>query len=145
MAATPTDAQVLGIRVDLETYLVDTATISDYSARALAQLKRDLEDTRGIKWAQVYVEPSYLDNTDNTGTNDDRCKYMIALLAVAYVFEDYAIMTEGTGTHWWDLYLAYRSDYDTTMKRAKLDVDIDDSGTIEEGEEGRSAQAFMVR
>jgi hypothetical protein len=144
MAATPTSAEVLDIRADLETYLQTNSegakTIDDYTARALAQVIRDLEDTRNILWSRIYVDPDYLGD----GRNEDRSKQMISLLAIAYVFEDYFLRTAGD-TYWYDVYLHYFKVYNDLLKKAKLDVDVDDSGTITEDEEGRSGQSFMVR
>jgi len=144
MAEKPTIEQVLAIRGDLQKFILPPKTFDDYTTRALGQLKRDLDDKRGILWSRIYTSGAYLDNTDSTGRNEDRCHHMIGLLAVAYAFEDYALQG-AAGSQWWDLYLAYRADYDELLKTAKLDVDADDSGSISSGEENVTGQRFLSK
>lgn len=138
MAATPTASEIAALRSNLPFPAGKTA--DSYIALAFAQLKRDLEDRRGIEWAQVYVNDAYLGD----GRNEDRCKHLMSLLTIALTYQDYAIETS-TGGNWWELYLAYRADYDEALKTAKLDVDTDGDGAIDTDESARSGQTFLRR
>jgi hypothetical protein len=258
MGATPTRAELLTVRSDLEGYLPSSRTIDNYIDEALAQVKRDLEDRRGILWKRLYPEPalvnakflydaswtkdtgvdiasglatwdgtagqvdlsqavgftdaqeytitytvsgyssgtisvlcgstgtgtarsangtytetiqcsgdtdlyfrgasfngsidnvsitfdgSYLENTDGTGRNEDRCKHAIKLKVVELIFKDYAI-DASEGAKWWEIAQAYKDEYDEHINNARLDVDLDDDGAIEDDEEMETGQTFFSR
>ena len=146
MAENPTSAEILKLRRDLQDYVTaigNGSTIDLYADEANAQIKRDLRDSHGIEWSQVYDDPDYLLDSDGRANNDDRIKNMIAMLAIAYVFRDYSIAV--SDSQWFDLYLFYRDEYKTALAQAKLDVDSNDDGTISEGEEQQTTQSFTVR
>lgn len=146
MAEIPTTTQVLEIRSDIQDRLSGALTLDDYIDQAFAQAKRDVEDKKGILWSRIYdsTAGAYFDNPDGTGRNDDRLKHAIAILAIAYVFRDYSINTRDDGL-WWGLYEAYKADYDNMVDVMVLDVDTDDSGTIDESEESQKPQVFLQR
>jgi len=143
MAALPTEAELLAVRSDLHDYADDLA---EYQNQALAAVKRILEDKRDILWSQVYDtnNDEYFDNEDATGRNEDRIKHAINLMTVALVFRDYAVDATDAGK-WWELARAYATDAEEVILSAKLDIDSDESGTIDEGEEGYTGQVFLRR
>lgn len=148
MAENPAGSAILAIRRDLSDFITkigNGATIEIYADQANAQVKRDLRDTLGIKWAQVYnaATANYFLDTDGDANNKDRIQNMIALLCIAYVFRDYSIKV--TDSSWFDLYVFYEEKYQGAMKQAKLDVDQDENGSISEGEEMATSQSFLVR
>ena len=149
MAESPTSEQVKTERPDIQTYIDDNQanlSFDDYIAKALAQVKRDIRDVKGIKWSMVYDEDSldYFTNTDDEAINKDRLHNVIILLTVAYAFKDYAINRTDEGV-WNSVYLAYRADYDRAIEEMKIDVDWDESGEITEGEEEQSTQVSLGR
>ena len=143
--AVPTTAEVTALRGDIANYIVDAKTLGDYTAMALAQFKRDMMNKRAIKWTWVFdrTNDQYFLNSDSESWNDDNCINMIALLTVANIFTDYTI--SNTDSQWMELSEYYESRYDDALKIAKLDLDTSEDGTIDEGEEGRSGQAFFVK
>lgn len=144
MAETPTPTYVIEIRPDIESRLSSKLSLADYLAKALAQVKRDVEDKKGIKWSQVYdsANTAYFDNADSTGRNDDRLKHAIALQTISLIFKDYSINSGDEGK-WWGLYEAYRVDYENLIDTMVLDVDLDESGAIDDGEESQTQQVFL--
>lgn len=147
MAESPTNTQVLAERPDVETFIEKNEAnlvLSDYVARALAQVKRDIRDRKGIKWSQVYSSAAsdYFENTDGEALNRDRLHNAIILMTVAYVFKDYMIAVD---SNYNGLYLEYRADYDRAIDEMKLDVDWDESGGINECEENNTTQVFLCR
>lgn len=147
MAENPTDAQILALRRDLQDYvdaIGNSATIALYADEANAQFKRDLKDSHGIKFSQIYVDPDYLTDSNGDANNDDRCKNLIALLTIAYVFRDYAIATNGDHS-WFDLYQFYEVKYTSAFTKVRLDVDTNEDGEITEGEDAQTQQTFLVR
>ena len=149
MAESPTSAQVLVERPDLQSFIDGNEanlTIDDYIAKALAQVKRDIEDVKGIKWSRIYnsVTSDYFLDEDDIAHNQDRMINIVTILTVAYVFKDYAIRRDDTGA-WNSMYLAFREDYDKAVQDVKLSVDWDDSGAIVEGEEDNTTQPFLGR
>ena len=149
MAESPTSAQVTTERPDIQNYIdsnLASLDIDDYIAKALAQVKRDIEDVKGIKWSMIYNETTsdYFLNTDDEAHNKDRIHNVIILLTVAYVFKDYAVTMTDEGT-WNSLYINYREDYDRAVKEMKIDVDWNESGEIAEDEELQTTQTFMGR
>ena len=143
MAELPSNQQIKDVRPDVLEFVGKDSTLKDYAERALAYVKRDLEDVRGIEWSQIYNQEipivDYL-----TPRNTDKMNHAIALRAVALVFHDYAV-SASDGAQWWDLGNSFRADYDTFLDRAKLDIDLDESGTIEEGEELQTPARFWVQ
>lgn len=149
MAESPTREQVLIERPDVEDYIVDNPAnlgIDDYISKALAQVKRDVEDVKGIKWPRIYdtANSIYFKDVDDEAHNKDRVHNLIILLTVAYVFKDYAINRTDDAV-WNSMYMAYRGDYDRSLDEVKLSVDWNDSGAITEDEEEQTTQVFMSR
>jgi len=149
MAESPTREQVLIERPDLETYIQDNDAnldIDDYVSKALAQVKRDVEDVKGIKWSRVYdtTNSIYFLDADDEAHNKDRIHNLIILLTVAKAFEDFAINRNDDGIIN-STYQAYMTRYDRALDEVKLSVDWDDSGEISEGEEEQTTQVFMGR
>ncbi len=147
--AKATDAEIKLIRVDIENYLTKSRVLSEYSDAALSQFKIDLEDKRGFKFSQVFDETNdlYFKDTDDNTRNLDKIRgQMLPNLTISKVFRDYAIATsEETDSRWWDLANEYESRYDDRLKITQLDIDIDESGTIDETEERASAQKFFSK
>jgi len=154
MAESPTREQVLIERPDIAKYIEGNEAnldLDDYIAKALAQVKRDVEDVKGIKWARIYnsaddapTYPDYFLDADDEAHNKDRVHNLIILLTVAYSFKDYAISMTDEAV-WNSMYLGYKSDYDRALDEVKLSVDWNDSGAITEDEEKQTTQNFMVR
>ena len=149
MAESPTRDQVLIERSDVETYVEDNPanlSLDDYIAKSLAQVKRDVEDVKGIKWSRIYdtANSIYFKDVDDEAHNKDRVHNLIILLTVAYVFKDYAINRTDEGV-WNSMYMSYRGDYDRSLDEVKLSVDWNDSGAITEDEEEQTTQVFMGR
>lgn len=149
MAESPTREQVLIERSDLETYIEDNPAnldVDDYISKALAQVKRDIEDVKGIKWSRIYnlTDDVYFLDFDDEAHNEDRVLNLVILLTVAYVFKDYAINRTDDAV-WNSMYMAYRGDYDRALEEVKLSVDWNDSGAITEDEEEQTTQVFMRR
>lgn len=143
--ATPTDAEIKAIRVDVSDYLTNSKTIANYASSALAQFKLDLEDKRGIKFTQVFdtTNDKYFEDTDGNTRNDDKIAgELLPNLAISKIFRDYAISTDD-GERWWALANEYEARYDDRLKIAKFDVDLDEDGSIEESEERTSSQTFF--
>lgn len=149
MAESPTRDQVLIERPDVEEYIVDNPAnldLDDYIGKALAQVKRDVEDVKGIKWSRIYDTTNllYFLDVDDEAHNKDRVHNLIILLTVAYVFKDYAINRTDEGV-WNSMYMSYRGDYDRSLDEVKLSVDWNDSGEITEDEEDQTTQVFQGR
>jgi len=145
--AVPTIEEVAALRADIENFLSDGKAIPDYTEAALAQFKLDLYNKRAIKFSSIYdtTNDLYFVNTDDEGWNDLSAISMIGNLTIALVFRDFAINAGESESQWWDLHTYYRAEYDDTLKIAKLDVDLDGDGAIDEDEEGRGGQTFFVR
>jgi hypothetical protein len=154
MAESPTREQVLIERPDVDTYVEGNGanlTLDDYVAKALAQVKRDVEDVKGIKWSRLYnsaddapTYPDYFLDADDEAHNKDRIHNLIILLTVAKVFEDYAINRNEDGIIN-SAYTAYMTRYDRSLDEVKLSVDWNDSGAITEDEEEQTTQIFIGR
>lgn len=149
MAESPTRDQVLIERSDIEDYVKNNKanlTIDDFIAKSLAQVKRDVQDVKGIKWSRIYNETDqiYFLDFDDEAHNKDRVHNLIILLTVAYVFKDYAVNRTDEAV-WNSMYMAYRGDYDRALDEVKLSVDWNDSGAITEDEEEQTTQVFMGR
>jgi hypothetical protein len=149
MAESPTRDQILVERPDVQEYVEDNRAnldIDDYIAKALAQVKRDIQDVKGIKWSRIYDATNliYFLDEDGEAHNKDRVHNLIILLTVAYIFKDYAISRQDDGM-WNSMYMGYRADYDRAMDEVKLSVDWDDSGAITECEEEQTTQVFLGR
>jgi GAF domain-containing protein len=142
--AIPTDDELLAYRSDLSTYLPAGKTLQNIMATALAEVKRFLEDDRNVLWSRVYdlTNDEYFSDPDDNERNKDRIQKAIMLFTVSILFHDYAVTHGGS---WWELYLAYRSDAENTLRNAKLDIDIDDSGTVDESETAKQSQSFLVK
>lgn len=142
--ALPSDAQILAYRSDLATYLPGGGTLQGEAATALEEVKRYLEDKRGILWRTVYdlTNDLYFVDPEGVERNQDRIQKAIILFTVAGLFKDYSVLHGGS---WWELYLAHRSDAEETLKDARLDVDLDESGAIDDGETAILSQVFMTR
>ena len=149
MAESPTRQQVLIERPDLETYIEGNGAnldMDDYISKALAQVKRDVEDVKGIKWSRLYSvdNGAYFLDVDGEAHNEDRIHNLIILLTVAKTFEDYAINRNDDGIIN-SVYTAYMTRYDRSLDEVKLSVDWNDSGAITEDEEEQTTQVFMGR
>ena len=142
--ALPTEDQLTLVRADLADKLPDNTTLEDWLDKALAKVKRDLEDERQTKWAQVYDETNdaYYDNEDSTGRNQDRIQEMIMLCTSMLVFKQYA-NNRGEDGAWWQMFESYEADYTNLLKSARLDLDIDEDGEVDE--EGRLGQSFFCK
>ena len=143
--AVPTSQEVVSVRSDVDNYLISGQTIASYTASALSQFKMDVEDKRGIKFTQLFdtTNDKYFLDTDGTTRNDDKCIYMLCLLAISKIFRDYAIAKEES--QWWDFANEYETRYDERLKISQLDIDTDEDGSIDSTEEQTSGQTFMVR
>jgi hypothetical protein len=146
MAETPTRDQVLIERHDIESTIAQNDAnldLDDYISKALAHVKRDLREVKGIKWDMVYdsTNSQYFENTDGDANNDDTIKHMITLVAISFAFKDLSIRVEDS--NFWDLYINYREDYDRALNQAKLDIDWNESGGITEDEDGQTTQVFF--
>ena len=141
----PTEQEVLDIRHDLLEYLADD-DLDTLSTRALAKVKIDLEDQRGVLWSQVWdtTNSKYFVGYDENTRNDDKIPRMIAYLAVSMTFRDYSIQNADED-NWWGLAEYYMEQYEKMMLQAKLDVDSDDDGSISEDEDAQTGQVFMHR
>ena len=149
MAESPTREQVLVERPDIESFIERNDAnldIYDYISKALAQVKRDVEDVKGIKWSRVYDTTNliYFLDADDEAHNQDRIHNLIILLTVAKAFEDFAINRNDDGIIN-SVYQAYMTRYDRSLDEVKLSVDWDDSGAISECEEEETTQVFMRR
>lgn len=145
MAELPTSKQLLLYRSDLDDYLPEKRMFVDVMADALLETKRFLEDSRGVLWTQVFnsTTDDYYVDPDGIERNKDRLHKAIILFTISILFKDYSI-TSGDGA-WWDLYLAFRADAESTVKTAKLDLDLDESGSIEDSETSQTGQTFLIR
>ena len=146
--APPTEAEVLLIRNDLMDLIASIAgrTLDSYIVDSLAECKRILEDDRGILWTQVYdtTGDAYLDNSDSTGRNEDRIKNAMSHMAAAMVFRDYSIKFEEAES--WTMLAEYHEQKAIDrLTKSKLDIDIDESGAIDDDEEMLLGQVFFVK
>lgn len=144
--ALPTDDQLLLVRADLDGKLPDNTTLDDWLNEGLTRVKRDLEDERDVRWSQVYdlTNDQYFDNEDATGRNRDRIQSMILLATSMLVFQQYA-NRQGEGSEWWEFYLSYKDEYTNRLSGARLDIDENDDGEIDEHEEGELGQSFFSK
>lgn len=142
--ALPDPDDIMFVRADLDDKLPDNMTIEQWMGEALLQVKRDLEDKRAIKWAQVYDEANdaYYDNEDATGRNEDRIQMMIKLSTVSSVFEQYA-NTRGEDSQWWQFFESYQAKYIDLLTHARLDFDVDQDGEVDK--EGVLGQASFCK
>lgn len=142
----PTDTEVLEIRPDLVDFLQQEDDIATVTAKALKQVKIDLEDKRGILWNRVWDADNskYFVGSDDYTRNDDKIVRMISLKAIAMVFRDYAI-NMGADSQWFQVSAEYGGDYMELLNTAKLDIDADDSGTITVEEDAETGQRFLKR
>lgn len=146
MAESPTREEILEKRPDLESVMEDNDAnldIDDYISRALTDVKRDLREIKGIKWDMVYDsdEDDYFTDTDGDENNRDSIINMIIMKTISEVFKDFATAVEDS--RWWDLHIAYRQDYEESIRQAKLDIDRDESGEITDDEENQDTQNFF--
>ena len=145
--APPSREEVLLVRNDLRDYADNMGrTIDSYITEALEECKRILEDDRGVVWFTVFdtTNDLYFDNADTTGRNEDRIQNAIAHMTASMVFRDYAIRQDLEES--WTMLADYHETKATDrLLKSKLDIDIDESGTIDESEEGRLGQSFLVR
>jgi hypothetical protein len=144
--AYPTEDQVLLIRADLTRLLAPERTLEDEMQESLKECKRILEDKRKVVWSRVFVASDsggdYLDNPDSTGRNEDRIKNAISNMTAAIIFRGYSVLNS-SDERWSSLADYY---YDMAYSRlvdSVLDIDLDDSGTIDDDEAGRSGQPFF--
>lgn len=148
MAESPTIEQVKIERPDVQKLVDDNEanlSIDDYIAKALAEVKRMIEDVKGIRWSMVYNETDdrYFLNADGEAQNKDRIENIIILLTISKIFQDYS--NGVVDSRWWDLHLAYQDRYDKSVKDMKISVDWDESGEIVDGEDEQTTQRFMGR
>ena len=144
--AYPKESEILLIRADLKELLADGRTLSQERAEALKEVKRILEDDRGVPWSRVFnaTADAYLDNDDSTGRNEDRIKNAISHMTASLIFRGYSVL-DSEEENWSSLANFH---YDMAKKRlldSTLDIDLDDSGTIEDGEEGSTGQPFFKK
>lgn len=144
--APPNKAFVLLIRDDLSDYLPDGRTIDSYIAESLEECKRILEDDRGVVWFTVFnvTDDEYFDNSDSTGRNQDRIQNAIGHMTASMIFRDYAIKQD-LEENWTMLADYHETKATDRLLKSKLDIDTDESGVIDDSEEGRLGQSFMVR
>ena len=144
MAEKPTTAQVEKYRQDISNFVGDKA-VSDYITLATAQTWRDMLNKRSIKrvWVWDTTNTIYFLDTDGVGNNEDQMHDMIILLTIAFIYQAWAQKTQDA--QWWDLYTAYRTEYDNALSFAKLDVDKNESGEITADEEATTGQVFFTR
>jgi hypothetical protein len=142
--ALPSEDQLILVRADLDDKIPENTTVDDWLNKALLRVKRDLEDKRETKWAQVYdlTTDAYFDNADATGRNQDRIQEMIMLCTSMLVFQNYA-NTRGDDSEWWKFYESYKEEYTTLLMSARLDIDLDEDGDVDE--EGRLGQSFFSK
>jgi hypothetical protein len=144
--APPTDAQVLLVRDDVKDYMPEGRTLGSYISQSLAECKRILEDGRGVKWSQVFdsTNDAYLDNSDATGRNQDRIQNAVSHMAIGMVFRDYSVKQDLEES--WTLHADYHENMASDrLLSSVLDVDVDESGAIDEDEESNIGQSFMVK
>jgi len=145
--APPSREEVLLVRNDLRDYADRMGrTVDSYITEALEECKRILEDDRGVVWFTVFntTDDEYFDNADTTGRNQDRIQNAISHMTASMVFRDYAIRQE-LDENWTQLADYHETKANDRLLKSKLDIDTDESGAIEESEEGRLGQSFMVR
>ena len=138
----PTTDQILEERADLEKMTdSNNKTLDEYSDQALASIKRDLEDERDIKFDMVFNSDTdeYFVDEDGDARNDDRIKKMITLFIVSLVFKDFSNDVEDG---YWLIHRAYNDEYMRLMTTAKLDIDRNEDGTVDDQTTG---QKFMRR
>ncbi len=145
--APPSKEAVLLVRNDLRDYTEAMGrTVDSYITEALEECKRILEDDRGVVWATVFntTDDEYYDNSDSTGRNEDRIQNAISHMTASMVFRDYAIRQD-LEENWTMLADYHETKANDRLLKSKLDIDTDESGTIDTGEEGQLGQSFMVR
>ena len=147
---TPTSAEIVIEYAKVEQYISTEVTIDDYIDRGLADVKRYLLNTRGVQWSMVFDSDTaeYLTDTDGNANNDDQLKKAISLMTIAAVYKDNAQranVQQSNDSFFWGLYSEFRSEAETLLDVAKLDIDTDESGTITEGEERTTSQVFFSR
>jgi hypothetical protein len=142
----PTDDEILEIRSDIVAFLPEGDDLQTAAGKALNKVKIELEDKRGVLWSQVWDADNtkYFVGADGVTRNEDKLPYMIALKTVSRVFRDYAIKM-GDDSEWKAVGLVYEDEYEDMLLTAKLDEDLDDSGTISDDETGRTGQVFLRR
>ena len=145
--APPSREDVLLVRNDLRDY-ADTMgrTIDSYITEALEECKRILEDDRGVVWFTVFniTDDEYFDNADSTGRNKDRIQNAISHMTASMVFRDYAIRQE-LDENWTMLAEYHETKASDRLLKSTLDIDTNESGTIDDNEEGQLGQSFLVR
>ena len=136
----PTTDQILAERADLEAEASSNEkTLEDYANNALANVKRDLEDERSLKWAMVFDADTdeYVVGVDEDLRNDDRIKKMITLSIVSLVYKDSSSGIIESNN--WLTHLAYHDEYWRLLTTAKLDEDLDEDGTADTQGTGQAA------
>jgi hypothetical protein len=144
--ALPTDEDLLFVRADIEDTYPDNTTIEEWLAQGLAQVKQDLDNERDLLWKQVYdtTNDEYFDGEDETGRNERNIKQMIMFASIYLCFEQFSIRA-GEDSEWWRLYLHYENKYMNLLKSARLDIDRDEDGAIDSGEEGELGITFLSK
>ncbi len=145
--APPSVDDVLLVRNDLRDYTGSMGrTMDSYINEALDECKRILEDERGVVWFTVFdtTNDEYFDNSDSTARNQDRIQNAISHMTASMVFRDYAIRQD-LEENWTMLADYHEQKASDRLLKSKLDVDTDESGTIDPSEEGQLGQSFMVR
>lgn len=145
MAETPTTSAVIAERPSIGDKVPDGSTLAAFINRALADVKRFVRNVRGVEWSTIYdaTAGEYLKDTDGNANNQDQLEKAITLMAIGLVYKEYSQTVNDS--QWWDLYIAYREDAETLLKEAKLDIDRDESGAIDAGEEKAATQTFLSR
>jgi len=145
MAESPTYQEIIKECAQIEQYVAVESSMTAYIDRALADVKRYLLTSRGIKWATVYssADGDYFADTDGIENNKDQLQKAIRLMTVAIIYKDNA--QESAESIWWDLYKEYKLEAESIIDSSKLDVDTSGDGTIDSTEEGSSKQAFFSR
>lgn len=145
--APPTTAATIALRNDIEDYTAAIGVaLSAYITLAVSECKRILEDDRQVPWSRVFdtTNDAYLDNSDETGRNEDRIQNAMSNMAIAMVFRDYAVKQDLEES--WTLLADYHEEKaKDRLLNGTLDIDTDDSGTIDSDEEGDTGQVFMVK
>ena len=150
MAATPTTTEIIVEYAKIEQFIADEVTLAEHISTALADVKRYLLNNRGIQWSTVFDSDAddYYVDSDGVANNDDQLKKAISLRTVSLVYKanaERANVNQSNDSFFWDLYRKYRSEAETLLDVAKLDIDADKSGSISDDEERTTAQVFFSR
>lgn len=140
---TPNYSDIVQECATIEQYITDDVSMQAHINYALAEVKRYLRNMRGVEWSTVYdvANEEYFKDTDDNENNKDNILKAIRLMTIALIYK--ANAQEARESIWWDLYKEYLIEANTLMDNAKLDIDFNKSGEIEDAEEEYSGQVFF--